>query len=73
VSGAWSGGYAGSFAGTTDTNGMVSLTTGLISKKSSSVTFTISSVARSGLSYESAANHDPDGDSNGTNITVTKP
>jgi hypothetical protein len=42
-------------------------------KKTSSVTFTVTSVTLSGQTYQSASNHDPDGSSNGTAITVTKP
>ena len=38
-----------------------------------SVTFTVTGVALSGASYVSTSNHDPDGDSNGTWITVRKP
>ncbi len=34
-------------------------------------TFAVSSVSLSGYSYDSAQNHDPDGDSNGTWIRVS--
>jgi hypothetical protein len=37
------------------------------------VTFTVSSVVKTGYTYMPASNHDPDGDSNGTAITVHKP
>lgn len=73
VTGIWSGGYVGSSSGTTDINGMVSFTTGLISKNSSSVTFEISGVTHSNYLYNGSTNHDVDGGSNGTSITVTKP
>jgi hypothetical protein len=33
----------------------------------------VTNVAASGYSYDPAANSDPDGDSNGTTITVLKP
>jgi hypothetical protein len=36
-------------------------------------TFTITSLSASGRVYLTAANHDPDGDSNGTTITVNRP
>lgn len=39
----------------------------------SSVTFTISNISHATLTYDPAANNDPDGDSNGTAITVRKP
>ena len=41
-------------------------------KRNKSVTFTIDSVASS-LQYQSAENHDPDSDSDGTTITIVKP
>ena len=44
-----------------------------LSTKTTSVTFTVTGVARAPLTYKSSANHDPDGDSNGTIITVSKP
>lgn len=36
------------------------------------VTFTVTSVILAGQTYEVSANHDPDGDSDGTTITVTR-
>jgi hypothetical protein len=44
-----------------------------IPKKTGSVTFGVVNVAQATLTYKSADNHDPDGDSNGTSITVSKP
>jgi len=43
-----------------------------IPKKQGSVTFTVTSVTMSGKTYDVAQNHDPDGDSNGTVIVVSK-
>jgi hypothetical protein len=37
------------------------------------VTFTVQSVTRSGSTYQSGANHDPDGSSTGTQIVVRRP
>jgi hypothetical protein len=37
------------------------------------VTFTVTSVTRTGSTYTAAANHDPDGDSDGTAIVVFRP
>ena len=37
-----------------------------------SVTFTVTYVAKAGVTYNPSANSDPDGDSNGTVITITK-
>ena len=41
--------------------------------KKKSVSFTVTSVVLPGQTYAAASNHDPDGDSNGTTITVIKP
>ncbi len=43
-----------------------------ISRKQGAVTFTVTGVTMPGKTYDAAANHDPDGDSNGTSITVVK-
>lgn len=73
VSGTWSGGYSGTASCTTDSTGRCTVSTSSMHKKNGSVTFTVSAVSHSTLTYSSAANHDPDGDSNGTSITVYKP
>lgn len=44
-----------------------------IRKRNGSVTFTVNDVTHATLTYESAGNHDPDSDSDGTSITVSKP
>ena len=46
---------------------------GNLSKSKTSVTFTVTNVTASGATYVSSSNGDPDGDSNGTTITVNKP
>jgi hypothetical protein len=38
-----------------------------------SITFTVTNLTLMGLTYQSAANHDPDGDSIGTAISILKP
>jgi hypothetical protein len=38
-----------------------------------SATLTVSNLTGAGGAYQAAANHDPDGDSNGTSITVARP
>ena len=70
VSGTFSGAVSASVAGTTATDGTVTFSTGTIAG-GESVTFTVDGLAGT-LAYESTANHDPDGDSDGTTITVTK-
>lgn len=73
VTGNWSGGISGSASCSTDGSGLCSITSSNIRKNKSSVTFTISNINHATLAYDPAANSDPDGDSNGTAITVLKP
>jgi hypothetical protein len=49
------------------------VTSGRIRNNRNSVTFTVNNVTRSGFTYQASANHDPDGDSNGTSIIVLQP
>lgn len=46
---------------------------GPLPRNVSRVTFTVTDVSHGSSSYESGANHDPDGDSDGTTITIAKP
>jgi hypothetical protein len=73
VSGTWSNGATGSASCTTDTNGRCTILKSGIAKRTSSVTFTVGDLTLSSLNYDSAGNHDPDADSGGVFITVTKP
>lgn len=73
VNGMWSSGASGTAQCTTDSSGSCTVSISGIAKRNSSVTFTVSSVTHSSLTYDSSANHDPDGDSNGTRIVVPKP
>ncbi|MFC2046308.1 Ig-like domain-containing protein [Chloroflexota bacterium] len=72
VSGAWSGGATGGAECTTVKSGQCSVEMTNLKAKASSVTFTVTDVTDT-LTYDSADNHDPDGDSNGSIITVYKP
>lgn len=72
VTGTWSGGYAGTGTCTTTTTGTCSVTTGSMKTTSASVTFTITDINATGLTYDELANTDPDGDSNGTVINILK-
>ncbi len=54
---------------TTGSSGTCSLGTGWLTNGSSQ-TFTVTNVSISGYTYDSSLNTDPDGDSNGTTITV---
>ena len=73
VSGSWSNGVSGTGDCQTDSSGQCSITRRFVRNTSSSVTFTVTNVNADGYSYDSGANGDPDGDSNGTVIVVNKP
>ncbi len=70
VTGQWSGDASGTEVGVTDSLGNVSFSTGNLNG-GTSATFTVTDVSGA-LSYSSGANHDPDGDSTGTSITLLK-
>jgi hypothetical protein len=73
VSGSWSGGASGNAACTTGGSGACTVTSGNVRNNKGSVTFTVSNVSHATLAYDPTANSDPDGDSTGTTITVSKP
>ena len=73
VSGAWSSGANGTSSCTTNAVGQCTVTKTNIRNSVSSVTFSVTNVTGGSLTYTPAANHDPDGDSNGTTIIVNKP
>jgi thermitase len=73
VTGTWSGGAAGSGTCTTGGNGTCVIVSSSLRKKDGVATFTVTGVAASGLGYSAAQNHDPDGDSTGTVISIAKP
>mgnify|MGYP006287533825 CR=1 FL=1 len=63
---------SGSDSCTTGTDGTCSITVSNIRKRTGSVTFDVTDVSDADGSYDATANHDPDGDSDGTSITVNK-
>jgi serine protease AprX len=73
ITGTWSGGFSGTASCTTGIDGRCSVTSGKMSGSRTSVNFTVTQVTKSGYSYFPSQNHDPDGDSTGTAITVVKP
>ena len=73
VTGSWSGGYTDTASCTTNALGQCSLMTGSMSSGKTSATFTVTNAALSGYTYQAAANHDPESDSNGTMIRVNRP
>jgi hypothetical protein len=72
VKAGWSGGYSGAASCTTDGTGRCTIATANIRNDVHSTTMTIFDVQHTTASY-TAANHDPDGDSDGTRIAVRKP
>jgi hypothetical protein len=73
VTGSWSGGATGIATCTTGSNGTCSVQSPQLSPATPSVTFTVTGAAKTGLTYVPAANHDPDGESNGTQILIQRP
>lgn len=73
VSGSWSGGIGGDTSCVTTDAGQCALGANVTKKKLKKVSFTVSDVSYGGKSYVSSQNHDPDGDSDGTSITVNRP
>jgi uncharacterized protein len=71
VSGSWS--IGGTASCTTDSTGQCFVSKSAIPKSAKSVVFTIVNVTSSAFLYRSADNHDPDGNSNGTSVTVSNP
>ena len=71
VSGSWSSNETGSC--TTNGSGQCAVSKPTIPKNTRSVTFTVVNVTHAMRTYNSADNHDPDGDGNGTLITLSRP
>lgn len=70
VTGGWSVG--GTSSCTTSRSGLCTISKSGISLGTTSVTFTVSGITLTGYGYASVANHDVDGGSNGTTITIAK-
>jgi Zn-dependent metalloprotease len=68
VTGSWSTGATASC--TTNASGRCTVSLSSLPKTTNSVSFTISNITNGVDPYDALANHDPDGDSNGTTITV---
>jgi hypothetical protein len=71
VTGGWSVG-TGTASCTTSSSGVCKISKSGIPGGTASVTFTVSGVTRSGYGYDAIANHDVDGSSDGTAITILK-
>ena len=73
VTGAWGGALTDPGSCTTGSDGKCIISSGAVRKRDSSASFTVNSISASGLSYAVGDNHDPDGDSTGTSISIAKP
>ncbi|MCB9101118.1 MAG: S8 family serine peptidase [Anaerolineales bacterium] len=73
VNGSWSNGASGSDSCNTDTSGQCSFTKNSIRGNVANVIFEVDSVTHSNYNYLPSANQDPDGDSDGTTISIPKP
>ena len=73
VTGQWSGAGSSTSTCTTDAQGLCQVRLEGIRKRYPSVTFAVTDVTRPSSLYQSPDNHDPDGDSGGTAITILKP
>ena len=73
VTGSWSNGTTGTSSCTTNGSGQCAVSKAGIKNRTTSVAFTVTNVAHATLPYAPAGNQDPDGDSNGTTITIPKP
>jgi hypothetical protein len=71
VRGVWGNGLNATC--TTAAAGTCSVGSGSLPRKIQSTTFRVTSVTIGDLTYDSTANHDPDGSSNGTQIAINRP
>lgn len=72
VTGKWTNGASGTVTCVTNSSGVCTITKTGLSSNTLSVTFTVNNITRSSMTYRSASNHDPDADSSGTVIIVSK-
>ena len=70
VSGSWTTG--GSSSCTTGSDGTCRVSVSVNGKKFDRTTFSVTGVTLAGYTYVASANTDPDGDSNGTSIAITR-
>ena len=74
VSGYWNGDSSDTKSCFTDANGQCNVTSGKLNdSQQGNVTFSVDDLSLAPYSYQSADNHDQDGDSDGTAISVSGP
>jgi len=72
ATGEWSNGYTAAVACVTGEGGQCTVTQNGIPKRVGAVSFSVVNASGS-LAYEPAENHDPDGETDGTIISIGKP
>ena len=72
VGGAWTDGASGTAGCKTRRRGTCVVVSPSVAKGTPSITFGVMGATLPGYVYDAAGNHDPDGSSDGTQITVTK-
>jgi uncharacterized protein len=73
VYGSWTAGSSRTVQCTTAADGICTITSNQINKNFTSTTFSVTDVTHPTNTYFPADNQDPDGDSDGTNITIAQP
>ncbi|RUA16619.1 MAG: hypothetical protein DSY55_03770 [Clostridia bacterium] len=68
-----SGGFDGAATCVTDASGICTVTIDKIRSRDTTVSFAVNKIIHDSLTYRSDDNNDPEGDSNGANITVNRP
>jgi hypothetical protein len=72
VTGTFSGGGTGTVTCKSGTNGACTFSKS-VPNTAASLTFTVTNLSFTNMVYQPGLNHDPEADSNGTVITLTKP
>jgi subtilisin family serine protease len=72
VTGNWTGAASGSTSCTTNGSGVCAMTKGNLKNNAASATFTVTGITGAGLTYAAGANHDVDGGTNGTVVTIAR-
>ncbi len=72
VTGSWSAGTSGTVSCKTSSAGVCTVSKTGIPKATTSVQFQVTGTALPASAYDPAANHEPDGDSDGTAIVVAQ-
>jgi hypothetical protein len=72
VGGAWGGGAAGTATCKTGRKGTCTVASPAVAPATTEVTFRVMGATAAGYTYGAGANHDPDGSSDGTTITIKK-